>query len=390
MNTPQGKSETIGSTLFQVASAEAIDPLTVRVNLRAPDVLFPLRASIWRIPAPAQWKSLDPATQANQAIGSGPFVFDSKSDSKVTLRANKNSWRAPKVDGMDIILIADSTARMQAFVSRAVDIAIGLSLESKEQVEAAGGRLFSYLTPQVDMVAFATERPGSPLVDPRVRRALNLAVNRQLIVEQILDGSTRPASQLAFPGAFGYDAALKPFPYDPAEAKRLLAEAGFAKGMSLKMAVSNGLNSGDSLYYQQIAADLRAVGVQVELMGRPQARLMQDMFAGNLDVDLFGWVARDNDPLTDYRFRACMNPNPARVAYHCDAELTPLLQKAAAETDLALRRTLYGEILTFEQQSPPGLFLWQRPEFDALAANVQGYQPGQDMMRLEQITLKPH
>jgi peptide/nickel transport system substrate-binding protein len=390
MNTPQGQSETIGSTLIQVAEAEAIDPLTVRVKLKTPDVLFPLHASVWRVPAPASWKALNLATESSRAVGSGPYVIDSESDSKVVMRANKNSWRPPKADGMEVILIADPTARLQAFVSGAIDIAVGLSLDAKEPVEAAKGKLFSHLTPQVDMDGFDTARPGSPLVDPRVRVALNMAVNRQLIVDQILEGATKPASQLAFPGAFGYDPALKPIPYDPAEAKKLLAQAGFDKGMSLKMAVSTGQSVGDSLYYEQIAADLKKVGVQLELIARPQARLMQDVFAGSLDTDLFTWVARGNDLLADYRFRACMNPSPARVGYHCDAELTPLLVKASAETDLDARRKLYGEILAFEQRSPPGLFLWQRPEFDALSAKISGYQPSQDMMRLDQVELRAH
>jgi peptide/nickel transport system substrate-binding protein len=390
LNSPQGQSETIGSTLYQVAEAEAVDPSTVRVKLRSPDVLFPLHATVWRVPAPGSWKALNPATDAFRAVGSGPYVITARSDSKVTLQANKTSWRAPRANGMEIILIPDSTARLQAFVSGAIDIAMGLSPEVKDTVVAARGRLFAHLAPEIDVIGFETVRAGSPLADARVRLALNLAVNRKLIVDQVLEGSTVPASQLAFPGAFGFNAAIKPIPYDPEQAKRLLAQLGFSKGLSLKMAVSSGQSAGDDLYYEQIASDLRKVGVQLELITRPQARLMQDVFAGTLDSDLFTWVARGNDPLADYRFRSCMNPSPSRVAYHCDPALTPLLLKAAAETDIDRRRQLYSEILALELKDPPGLILWQRPDFDALSSRVRGYEPAQDMMRLDRIELLAH
>jgi peptide/nickel transport system substrate-binding protein len=385
MTSTRGRAETIGSTLAQVESIEALDALTVRIGLGEPDPLLPLHSSVWRVPAPAHWRTLQLPAQARNALGSGPFVLAGREEGRLVLKANPRAWRKPAVETIELLTIPDATARLQAFVSGAVDIAMVLSPDNRAAAERGGGRMVTRLTPQVDFIGFLTERRDTPLRDPRVRRALALAVDRRQLTEYLLGGATQPASQLNVAGAFGYDASLPPLPHDPAQARRLLAEAGQAGRLRLKMIVTTGEVAGDAVYFQQIGSDLRKVGVEVEIRNRPSTRQLQELFSGNLQGDLFSFNTRGTDPLMDFRHRSCLHPKAGRLPFHCDPALTALLEQAQGEPDLARRRQRYAQIAAYERDQPPGILLWQRPDFDAVSPRVEGYAPVQDLIGLEHL-----
>jgi peptide/nickel transport system substrate-binding protein len=390
MATPKGRSETIGSTMYQVQKVEAVDALTARVFLSEPDPLFPLHATAWRVTAPKQWQEAhaEEAGKQPMGIGTGPFVIASWTPGKIVMKANKASWRPPKVDALEIIEIPDETARLQAFASGAVNIVLGVSPDDRTTVERAGGTFFPRLTTMIHFLAANTLNRDTPLADKRVRAALNMAINRQAILTQVLRDPVRPASQLTVPGAFGYDPDLKPLPYDPKKAKALLAEAGYPKGFKMVVGITPGLRPSDTLYYQQIAADLRAVGVEAELQPTTQAKQQKDMFAGKLEVDMFTMLTRGNDMMADYRIRTCLNLTQGRAGYHCDPDVTAVAKDAMAEMDPVKRAALYARIEKLERDSPPGILLWQGVEYDALAKGVTGYAPAQDFMNLHTIDLK--
>jgi ABC-type transport system substrate-binding protein len=168
-------------------------------------------------------------------------------------------------------------------------------------------------------------------------------------------------------------------------ARRLLAEAGYPQGFALTMVVTTGEVAGDALYYQQIAADLATIGVRLETRSRPPTRLLQEVFSGNIGADMFSWNTRGTDPLMDFRHRSCLQASEARRPFHCDPQLTPLLQEAMNASDEVERRRHYAAIAAFEREHPPGLFLWQRPDFDVIRDDLQGYAPVQDQLYLERI-----
>ena len=387
MATAKGRSETIGSQMYQVARAEAVDELTVRVHLSEPDGLFPLHASSWRIPAPKAYANTPREEYDAHPVGSGPFKVVSWDAGKVVMVANRQSWRAPKLDGIEIVEVADETARLQAFLSGAVNFVMGVAPDNRPQIEQDGGVMFTRMTLLVHFLAFNTTRE-TPLKDKRVRQALNLAVDRAAIVREVLGGMTEPASQLSYKGAFGYNDALKPMPYDPDKAKKLLAEAGYPNGLKLVVGVTAGLRASDTLYAQQIAADLAKIGVSAEVLSRPQQKQQADMFNGKLDVDIHSTFTRGVDAITDYRHRTCAGLTQGRAAYHCDPAITTVVKAAMAESDADQRAALYRQVAAMEQDSPPGILLWRGAEFDALKKNITGYRPAYDLLNLHDVDIK--
>jgi peptide/nickel transport system substrate-binding protein len=388
MASPQGRAETIGSAMYQVERVEAVEELTARVHLNEPDGLFPLHASAWRIPAPVAFRNLGNEGFQKNPIGTGPFTVTRWDAGRVQMAANPASWRAPRLSGLDIREVPEETARLQAMTSGAVDFTLGLSPDLEPELRGLGARLVRRLTPTVSFIAAHTIPDASPLKDPRVRFALNLAVNRQAIIDNVLGGAVDPAAQLTFPGAFGYDPALAPYPYDPAKAKALLAEAGFPEGLELKAGVAVGARASDNLYVQQIASDLEKIGVILELITRPQQAQMQDLFFGKLEVDMFTMFARGHDALADYRHRTCAGLTQGRYPFHCDPKVTPTLNAALAENNAAKRLELYKKVARLERDNPPGIILWQGVEFDGLGRGVSGYAPVYEDLRLHLIEKK--
>ncbi len=388
MKTQSGRGETIGSTLYHVVAAREIDDLTVEIGLSEPDAIFPLHISVWRIPAPKHWAELGTTGFALDPVGTGPFAVTEWQETRVSLTANRDSWRPPKVDALEIIQIPDQTSRLQALLSSAVNFAMGLAPDDKPIVEQAGGEIVFRLTTSVHFIGFLT-RNDTPLKDVRLRQAINYAVDRETIIREILAGSTAPAAQLAFPGAFGFNADLEPYPYDPDKARALMAEAGYADGLDIVINVSLGRGSNDSLYFQQIASDLRKVGINAELRISTQAQIQLAVFNGKMEGDAFNLFVRGHDPLNAYRMRACSGRATARVPYHCDDDILPMIEAARAETDATKLAPLYAAVLAHERDDPPALFLWQGPEFDGIGPGLKGYRPSQDFINFHEIYLEP-
>ena len=99
-------------------------------------------------------------------------------------------------------------------------VALALNIDAFDAIESAGHRIYTAPAPNVAAIALMTERPGSPFKDVRVRHAVNLAVDKDNIVRNLLRGRAVAASQPALPGMVGYNPDVKPYAFDPVQAKK--------------------------------------------------------------------------------------------------------------------------------------------------------------------------
>jgi len=382
---PEAGTWTISTRLYQVIAARAIDDHTVEIELSQRDALFPLHAAIWRIPEANAWESLPRPEYQNNPVGTASFKVERWIQSRVDMVAFRNSWRPPKLDRLSFVQIPDQTARLQAILSGAVDFVAGLGPDDVPLLEAEGGRLVLRNTTTVQFLAFLSVN-GGPVVDARVRLAMNYAVNRQAIVDTMLQGAAIPLSQIAYPGSFGFNSDLEPYSYDPNLARALLAEAGYPDGIDVVATVSS-RGANDLLYYQQIALDLALVGIRLELRTKPAFQNTQDLFFGNAEGDLINLFTIGPDPLNAYRHRVCQGIMADRSPYHCNDDLLPLLEKGRNVTSAEAALPLYRAVLAHERDDPPGLILWQGVDFDGIAAGITGYGPVQDVINFEDFDM---
>ncbi len=389
LTSKEAAGESVAQEIRSVASAKALDPLTVEITTRTPDPILPRAFATVRIVAPKAWESLGRDGFAKAPVGTGPFKLAAPQDLRangVTLVANETSWRKPKVARLELLAIPDETARLQALLSGRVDVALGLGLENREPIEERGGRIHVAPGPNVMVVAFVTVKE-SPLKDVRVRRALNYAVDKQALVDALYGGATTVASQPAPPQASGYDPAIEPYPYDPAKAKALLAEAGYAGGFDLTIeAVTGGVT--EAAMYAAVASDLAKIGVRATVRSIPTPQLIRYIQRGGFKGEAFGMdygTAPSLDALRPLRLHSCQ----WRVPWNCDPAIMPLLEAAQAEFDPGKRLDLTRQVMRRWHDDAPAIFLFDIVGSTGLGPRVTGWRVENNLIRYDEAGLSP-
>jgi peptide/nickel transport system substrate-binding protein len=383
--TPEAIKWSVYNAYRGITGARVIDALTVDIITDPPDRLLPNRIGALRILPPAYWAKVGSVGFAKAPIGSGPYKVDRWEPTRIQLSAYTTSWRAPKIPKLEIREVPEGTARIQGLLSGAVDLALYLNPEDKAEVEAAGGAIVTRSGGGVEVLSFITVK-DSPLKDKRVRQALNYAVDRQAIVDALLGGMTTVASQPAPRGVFGRDETLKPFPFDPAKAKALLADAGYPTGFSFVAEVSSGGRGPTTSVQQKVAQDLAAVGVKMEVRAVPQSKIFRAAYDGSYEGQAFTMMYGSipyMDALVSLRLHSCLWQTP----WNCVPEYADRIQKAYAAFDLTERERLTKDLVRDIRDDAPALWLYDDVTFDGVAARVKNYKPVFSTINFETLEL---
>jgi len=242
------------------------------------------------------------------AIGTGPYRFGEYLPGQ---RMEMTRWDGywgprPAFERVQFRFIPNAGARVAALLANEVDVADFLppellnSLRGNPQVQVISrpSDRVIYLVPDVmrDVSPFIRGRDGQPLTrnplkDPRVRRALSLAINREGIARQTMDGLADPIGQIVPRGYVGFDPTLAPDPHDPERARRLLAEAGYPNGFQITLHGPNDRYVNDARVLQAVGAMFTRVGVEtrVETMPRNLYFSRANVRRMEFSLSLIGW-----------------------------------------------------------------------------------------------------
>ncbi|MBL8630332.1 MAG: ABC transporter substrate-binding protein, partial [Rhodospirillaceae bacterium] len=374
----------------KLKSARVIDPKTIEITLAEPDALFPRSAAALVVAEPGEWLRLGRDAFSKSPVGTGPYKAVRFESNKIVLTANETSWRKPHIKDLDIIAVPDVATREQALIADQIDIALSLNPENRAELQANGLQVNLVPTAQVFVWAYMLRRDGqrvdSPLQKKMVRKAMTMAVNRQLIVDKILGGAGKVASQGATPIVFGYNPDLKPLPYDPAAAKKLLAEAGYPDGFSLTMLTTNSAVGAETEIHQRIAADLAAVGVKVEIRTTPVPQFLNHLSRATFPTDVFS-VTYPADPNIDairpLRIHSCLRREP----FYCDERIMPKIKEALAERDPAKALKLRQEIMAWYHDEAASLFIYEGQRFTGLSGKLRGFEDAHGVIAYDKLDL---
>lgn len=371
LKRPSSKGYVTVSELSYVDRAVAVDPLTVDIYTSVPTPFLPHDLSMLRFVPPLYWDDVGPGKFAIDPVGTTAFRVVSWDATKLELESRPDAWRQSEIDRLSIVSAPDPSARLQGLLAGQLDIAMVLGPDEIDMVEAAGH--YMSIQPDTGMIVLAFNlQKESPLSDVRVRRALNYAVNKQAIVDELLAGQSLASSQTAAAIAFGFDPALEPYAYDPEKAKGLLTEAGYSDGFSMIAEVLNVTSSFAGPAYQQVVADLAVIGVNVELRAIPIPKYAQGLHQGLWDGEAFGidyGIAPSLDALRAFVRHSCLK----EVPWYCDQEIMPLLNKAMGTFDLKERRGLTQQVLKRQRDQAPGILLYDLYRFDGVSKRISGY-----------------
>ncbi len=305
--------------LSTVDKVEAVDPLTVKITTKAPSPV--LLVNLSQLPimsrksasgAAPEGKTTVELNRGEGLVGSGPYKFVSwKRGAEIVFERNEHYW-GPKPAWDKVIYrpITNPAARVAALLAGDVDVIENPPTDDLARLKQ-NKDLTVRETPSVRLVYIALNMskevpPGmsgtngkNPFLDKRVREALALAVDRKAIVDRIMGGAAQPAGDLLPYPSFGTSKALSVAPAaDVAQAKKLLAEAGYPKGFGISLGSPAGRYTNDKNVAQAVAAMWARVGIKadVETMAPPVYFKQRNAFA--FSAYLSGWAPSTGEMLS--------------------------------------------------------------------------------------------
>jgi peptide/nickel transport system substrate-binding protein len=364
-----------------VQSVEAVDAGTVRFTLNAPYAPFlsNLAYPTGLIVSPAGVMQHGTEFGRNPS-GTGAFRFGEwRANEAVVIARNPDYWDGAAASEAVIFRpITDANTRVAEMLAGGIDIMVEVPPTSLSQFTGADFKLFEQAGPHVWFLILNAKE--GPFADKRVRQAANYAINKQALVNNVLEGTAAVAAGPTPPAfAWAYNEALEPYPYDPEKARELLKEAG-AEGAELTFYVTEG-GSGmlDPVAMgTAIQADLAAVGFKVKIetyewntfLGKVNPGL-----EGKADMAEMAWMTNDPDtlPFLALRTEAWPDKGGFNSGYYSNPKVDELLDAARASTDKAERARLYKEMQVIVQEDAPWVFVANWKQNAVTSAAVEGF-----------------
>ncbi|WP_213308559.1 ABC transporter substrate-binding protein [Paraburkholderia sacchari] len=282
-NVP-GSVATFAGYLRTIESVSAPDPLTLVIKTKAPNPDLPLNLASVHIVSKhiGEKSSTDDYNSGRAMVGTGPYKFVSYTPGdRVEMTRNDQYWAGkPLWEKVDYRFVNNGAARTAALLAGDVDVIDKVSASDIPRLKQAPNvTVYPYPGLRVMLLQpsfhegpnqYITDNDGkplpkNPLLDVRVRRALSLAINRDAIVTRIMQGTASVANQWMPKNTFGYDPAVKDIPFEAAQAKNLLAEAGYPNGFKITMHVPNDRYPQGPETAQAVAQFWTRIGVKTQV-----------------------------------------------------------------------------------------------------------------------------
>lgn len=396
-----------GYMFGDVERMEKVDDYTVKFVLKRPNasIMTSLAMFTVNIVSPTNAEKYKEDTFKNPC-GTGPFKFvEWVKDDHITLEANENYWRErAKLDKLIFKVIPDPSARLMALEVGEVQ---GIEYPNPADFERIKANedlvLMSEPGMNVGYMAMNTgygyidankngvrdidteplvKNPGysEPLTKKKVRQAINMAIDKQSIVDNIYMGTAIKATNGMPPFMLGYNDAIDDYPYDPAKAKQLLTEAGYPDGFEVTlyvMPVSRPYMFDPPKIGEAIQSYLAAVGITVKFYQVDWGTYLQETEEGNHQMCLLGWTGDNGDPDNFmnvlYGANACSIGTAGNYAFYTNNTNQELLSAALATYDEEKRATYYKKAQEMIHEDAGWVYLAHSTQNVVFRTNVKGY-----------------
>ena len=366
-----------------VDKIDVLDDLTVKFTLKEPyapflsNLAYPTGLIV--SPAAVQKYGKD---FGRHPVGTGPFKFEEwDSNAKVVVSRNDDYWDgAPKLDAVVFRPITDANTRVAELMAGGIDLMVEVPPDSLTNL--AGDDNFQvYQQAGPHLWFLILNMKEGPFKDKRVRQAVNYAINKKALVDNVLQGTAEVAAGPTPPAfAWAYDKSLDPYPYDVENAKQLISDAG-ATGKEVTFYVTEG-GSGmlDPIPMgAAIQADLAKVGLKVKIetyewntfLGKVNPGL-----AGKADMAEMAWMTNDPDTLPYLALRTDAWPDKGgfNSGYYSNPKVDELLEKARTSTDQNERAKLYREMQQIVHDDAPWAFIANWKQNAVSSSAVKGFK----------------
>lgn len=369
-----------------IKEVQVIDKQTVRFILKQVQASFlqDLAMPMFAMASPKAIKE-NPEGLMTKPVGTGPYTFSSwaKGD-KIVLEANKEHWGgAPKIERLIYRTIPDNNARLIALRADELDIMDGVEPAFLPVIQATGKFAIAE-RPAMNVGYLAFNFAVKPFDDPRIRKAINHAINRDELNTAFYGAMGTPAVSPLPPAVWGHNPDVPKYPFDPARAAALLKEAGYTKESPLKtelwaMPVPRDYMPQPQKIAVAIQGYLREVGIDAKIVTYDWGTYLEKTGVGEHPMALLGWTGDNGDPdnflyvLLDKD--NAKGPDAGNIAFYKSDAVHNLLIKARTITDQKQRTDLYREAQKVIMEDAPWAPLMHARVPIAVRKGITGFVP---------------
>jgi dipeptide transport system substrate-binding protein len=367
-----------------IESIEKVDDLTVRFNLTRPEAPFLANmamdfASILskeyadKLEAEGRMPDLN-----QQPVGTGPFQLVAyQQDAVIRYHSNPDYWNGQQpIDDLVFAITTDPAVRLQKLQAGECHI---MPYPAPADIEAirADQNLQLMEQPGLNVAYLAYNTMVPPFDNPEVRRALNMALNKQAIIDAVFQGTGEAAKNPIPPTMWSYNDEVQDDPYDPEAARKMLEEAGVTD-LSMKvwaMPVQRPYMPNARRTAELIQEDFGAIGVDVEIVSYEWGEYLERSSAEDRDgAVILGWTGDNGDPDNFLGvLLSCAGVGEANRAQWCNEEFSDLINQAKATPDQEQRAELYRQAQVIFKQEAPWATIAHSTVFMPMSTKVQGY-----------------
>jgi peptide/nickel transport system substrate-binding protein len=395
LSTPGDKAggHVMFSSFGGIERVDAGDPLTVTIKTKRPDPVLPARLAqtfgAQMIPAEYTAKVGYPGLAKNP-VGTGPYKFVQwLKDDRTILEANKGYWGGPPaIERVVWRVIPDDLARVSALQAGEVQVIVRVPPDQVPAIEKRGGMRVERVLGNVTNVftVCGIKKDTGPLADKRMRQGIAYSIDQKSIIDNLFRGLAAPLGQGAPSTDFGFNPAIKPYPYNPAKAKALLAEIGY-KGEEVLVRSASGYIVNDVAVVNATTEMLRKVGInaraeivdiqtRLEMIknGNVTGLLLINPQGTNFDTDGVVWRLMGPGGILAVHWRGS---DP-------DQEFYRLMEEARYSVDQKKRQQNYYRAAEIFADELPWIPVFQDVATFGVSAKVKNFKPRPDWLVLPQ------
>ncbi len=359
-----------------ITKVEALDPYTVKWTFKQPDAQFLLVPALI-VASKTYFDRVGEKEFTKHPVGTGPYkIVDYKPAEYLDLTRFDDYWGTkPQIKDAHFVFVQDDNTRVAKLQAGEVDLIMATPYSAYDQLKGQGFTEIKLPVHPTQSIQMQLTNPHSPWHDLRVRKAMAYAIDRDALVKGLLHGMPTDYPRL-MPDENGYDPNLIDYKYDPAKARQLLSEAGYANGFSMPLYYSSGVYFGTVETAEAVALYLKQnLNITSKVQGIQLIQLLQ----------MLGRIARD--PKAEYVGVAGLPianlPTPIEgvalaysgmFAMYKNDKLDALLAKADSLLDVKEQAPYIKQMMELEQEDLSTITLWQYVDVYAMRKGIE-YAP---------------
>ncbi|WP_207455084.1 ABC transporter substrate-binding protein [Azospirillum sp. SYSU D00513] len=313
-------------------------------------------------------------------VGTGPFQFVAyQKDAVIRYKAFEGWQSKPALDNLVFAITPDAAVRYAKMKTGECHI---MPYPNPADLEAMKKEPNLQLMEQeglnVGYLAFNVTK--KPFDDVRVRRAINMAIDKKAIVEAVYQGAGVPAKNPIPPTMWSYNQAIEDYPFDQARAKQLLTEAGHPDGFETDlwaMPVQRPYNPNAKRMAEMMQADLAKIGVKAKIVQYEWGEYRKRLQNGDHQLGMLGWTGDNGDPdnfLHVLLGCEAARPGGSNISKWCNKEYDDLVLQAKRTTDIGARTKLYEQAQVIFKEEAPWFTTAHSVVHMVLSNKVSGYK----------------